>query len=84
MPELEVYEKRAAEMYDNGFPIGAIREVCPHMKRSDIMHAVAIYRREKRLNPPECRHCPWRIEGRPCVWPRGMCGVFRHPEKEDE
>lgn len=46
-----------------------------HMTKQEVLHAIAVYKTEHRNTHPECDHCRMRSGDRPCVWPKGVCGL---------
>lgn len=67
-------EIRAARMYVLGSAIDCVMANC-RMTRQEVLHAVAVYKAAHRNTHPECEHCRMRSGDRPCVWPKGVCGL---------
>ena len=66
-------EIRAARMYLKGeVNLEQIRHQCD-LSAQDVLHAVAVYLKQKRGQDTECANCRWRSGDRPCVLPQSVC-----------
>lgn len=66
---MTVNELRAVKLYFRGtMTIYQIADRC-WLSPEEVLHAVAMFLREKRAAEDPCSNCCWRIGSRPCVWP---------------
>lgn len=72
---MELVQIRAARLYLNRkMPVEQISTQC-RIPTQDVLHAIALYLKSRRGENRECKGCTWRSGDRPCVWPKGVCGL---------
>ena len=72
---MELVQIRAARLYLNRkMPVEQMSTQC-RIPTQDVLHAIALYLKSRRGENRECQGCPWRSGDRPCVWPKGVCGL---------